>query len=169
MQWFSFERTQLSQILCFYKAVSGTRCMSIYLILKALHLISVITWFAGIFYLPRLFVYHAAADDQISKDRFVVMEAKLYRFIMNPSMIVTLVLGVWMLTLNWTGFSSQNWIWIKIALVAALIGYHHYCLGIIKAFSRGEVRHSEKFFRIFNEVPVLILISVVFLAVLKPF
>ena len=143
--------------------------MSIYLILKALHLISVITWFAGIFYLPRLFVYHAAADDQISKDRFVVMETKLYRFIMNPSMIITLILGIWMLTLNWTGFSSENWIWIKIALVAALIGYHHYCLGIIKAFSRGEVRHSEKFFRIFNEVPVLILISVVFLAVLKPF
>ena len=84
-------------------------------------------------------------------------------------MIVTLVLGIWMLTLNWSGYSSQVWIWIKIILVVVLIGYHHYCLGIIKAFARGEVRHSERFFRIFNEVPVLILVSVVFLAVLKPF
>ncbi|HBF64209.1 MAG TPA: protoporphyrinogen oxidase HemJ [Gammaproteobacteria bacterium] len=143
--------------------------MSFYLILKALHLVSVITWFAGIFYLPRLFVYHATAEDQISKDRFVIMETKLYRLIMNPSMIVTLILGIWMLALNWTGLSNQTWIWLKIAFVVALIGYHHYCLGIIKSFTRGEIRHSEKFFRIFNEVPVLILLSVVFLAVLKPF
>ena len=143
--------------------------MSIYLTLKALHLISVVTWFAGIFYLPRLFVYHATAEDQVSKDRFVIMETKLYRLIMNPSMIVTLVLGVWMLWLNWTGLSNQTWIWLKIVLVITLIGYHHYCLGIIKGFIRGEARHSEKFLRIFNEIPVLILVSVVFLAVFKPF
>lgn len=143
--------------------------MSVYLVLKALHLIGVVTWFAGIFYLPRLFVYHSTAEDQVSKDRFLIMETKLYKVIMNPSMIVTLVLGIWMLTLNWSGYSSQVWIWIKIILVVVLIGYHHYCLGIIKAFARGEVRHSERFFRIFNEVPVLILVSVVFLAVLKPF
>ena len=143
--------------------------MSVYLVLKSLHLISVVTWFAGIFYLPRLFVYHSTAEDQVSKDRFVVMETKLYRLIMNPSMIITLVLGVWMLALNWAGYSSQVWIWVKIVLIVALVGYHHYCLGIIKAFTRGEVRHSEKFFRIFNEIPVLILVSVIFLAVLKPF
>ena len=143
--------------------------MSVYLVLKALHLISVVTWFAGIFYLPRLFVYHSTAEDQVSKDRFVVMETKLYRLIMNPSMIITLVLGIWMLALNWAGYSSQVWIWVKIVLIVALVGYHHYCLGIIKAFTRGEVRHSEKFFRIFNEFPVLILVSVIFLAVLKPF
>ena len=143
--------------------------MSFYLILKALHLVSVVTWFAGIFYLPRLFVYHATTEDQIGKDRFVIMETKLYRLIMNPSMIVTLILGIWMLALNWTGLSNQIWIWLKVALVVALIGYHHYCLGIINAFTRGEIRHSEKFLRIFNEVPVLILVSVVFLAVLKPF
>lgn len=143
--------------------------MSVYLVLKSLHLISVVTWFAGIFYLPRLFVYHSTAEDQVSKDRFVVMETKLYRLIMNPSMIITLVLGIWMLALNWAGYSSQVWIWVKIVLIVALVGYHHYCLGIIKAFTRGEVRHSEKFFRIFNEIPVLILVSVIFLAVLKPF
>jgi putative membrane protein len=97
------------------------------------------------------------------------METKLYRLIMNPSMIVTLILGLWMLALNWTGLSNQTWVWLKIAFVVALIGYHHYCLGIIRSFTRGEIRHSEKFFRIFNEVPVLILLSVVFLAVLKPF
>ena len=111
--------------------------MSIYLTLIALHLISVVTWFAGIFYLPRLFVYHATAEDQVSKDSFVIMETKLYRLIMNPSMIVTLVLGVWMLWLNWTGLSNQTWIWLKIVLVITLIGYHHYCLGIIKGFIRG--------------------------------
>ncbi|MEE6246502.1 MAG: CopD family protein [Pseudomonadota bacterium] len=143
--------------------------MSVYLVLKALHLISVVTWFAGIFYLPRLFVYHSTAEDQVSKDRFVIMETKLYRLIMNPSMIITLVLGIWMLALNWAGYSSQVWIWVKIVLIVALVGYHHYGLGIIKAFTRGEVRHSEKFFRIFNEIPVLILVSVIFLAVLKPF
>ena len=143
--------------------------MSVYLVLKALHLISVVTWFAGIFYLPRLFVYHSTAEDQVSKDRFVIMETKLYRLIMNPSMIITLVLGIWMLSLNWAVYSSQVWIWVKIVLIVALVGYHHYCLGIIKAFTRGEVRHSEKFFRIFNEIPVLILVSVIFLAVLKPF
>ena len=143
--------------------------MSVYLVLKALHLISVVTWFAGVFYLPRLFVYHSTAEDQVSKDRFVVMETKLYRFIMNPSMIITLVLGIWMLALTGAGYSSQVWIWVKIVLIVALVGYHHYCLGIIKAFTRGEVRHSEKFFRIFNEIPVLILVSVIFLAVLKPF
>ena len=143
--------------------------MSVYLVLKALHLISVVTWFAGIFYLPRLFVYHSTAEDQVSKDRFVVMETKLYRLIMNPSMIITLVLGIWMLALNWAGYSSQVWIWVKIVLIVALVGYHHYCLGIIKAFTRGEVRHSERFFRIFNEIPVLILVSVILLAVLKPF
>ena len=112
--------------------------MSVYLVLKALHLIGVVTWFAGIFYLPRLFVYHSTAEDQVSKDRFLIMETKLYKVIMNPSMIVTLVLGIWMLTLNWSGYSSQVWIWIKIILVVVLIGYHHYCLGIIKAFARGE-------------------------------
>ena len=140
-----------------------------YQIVKSLHVIAIIAWMAGLLYLPRLFVYHSTAEDQVSKDRFVVMETKLYRLIMNPSMIITLVLGIWMLALNWAGYSSQVWIWVKIVLIVALVGYHHYCLGIIKAFTRGEVRHSEKFFRIFNEIPVLILVSVIFLAVLKPF
>ncbi|MDB9798283.1 CopD family protein, partial [Pseudomonadales bacterium] len=89
-------------------------------------MIALIAWFAGIFYLPRLFVYHAAARDQISKDRFKIMEIKLLRIIMNPAMILTIVLGVWMLVVNWTALSGQTWIWIKIALVLGLVGYQHF-------------------------------------------
>ena len=143
--------------------------MTQYLCLKAFHIIAVITWFAGIFYLPRLFVYHATATDTISRERFKVMEAKLFRIIMNPSMLVTLVLGVWMLILRWQAYSGHIWVWIKIALVVLLIGYHHYCLKIIKAFAQDTVPHSERFFRIFNELPVLLLLPIVILVVVKPF
>ena len=143
--------------------------MTQYLWLKAFHIIAVVTWFAGIFYLPRLFVYHASADDQPSRERFKIMEAKLYKVIMNPSMIVTLVLGIWMLALRWQAYSGQVWIWLKIFLVVLLIGYHHYCAKIIRAFAQDQVMHSEKFYRIYNELPVLILVSVVILVVVKPF
>ena len=143
--------------------------MTGYLWLKTFHLIGLICWFAGIFYLPRLFVYHASTQDQPGKERFKVMEAKLYRVIMNPSMIVTLVFGVWMLVESWQAFSGQVWIWLKLALVVALIGYHHYCLKIIKAFAEDAPLHSERFYRIFNEMPVLALIVIVILAVIKPF
>ena len=140
-----------------------------YLWLKAFHIISVITWFAGIFYLPRLFIYHAAANDDISKERFQVMESKLYRVIMNPSMLVTLVLGIWMLVDRWQAYSTHTWMWLKIALVVILIGYHHYCLTIMKNLAAGTSPHSDKFLRVFNEIPVLILIAIVILVVVKPF
>ena len=143
--------------------------MTQYLWIKAFHIVSVITWFAGIFYLPRLFVYHSMATDTQSKERFKVMEQKLYRVIMNPSMVVTLVLGVWLLVLRWQAYSGQAWLWLKLALVVLLVGYHHYCLKIIRAFAAGEAPHSERFFRIFNEIPVLILLPVVILVVVKPF
>ncbi len=141
---------------------------NMYLWLKALHIISVITWFAGIFYLPRLFVYHATVEDGISNTRFKVMEDKLYRLIMTPSMIITLGLGVWML-IEAPVFLSSWWIWIKIALVALLVVYHLNCGQIIKAFAMDENRHSERFYRIYNEIPVLILVPVVLLVVIKPF
>ncbi|MEQ8691660.1 MAG: protoporphyrinogen oxidase HemJ [Pseudomonadales bacterium] len=143
--------------------------MTAYLWFKALHIIFVICWFAGIFYLPRLFVYHASAQDAISKERFKVMERKLYRVIMNPSMILTLVFGILLLVERWQAYSTHIWLWLKIALVVGLIGYHHYCLKIIKAFARDENPHSEKFYRIFNELPVLVLFAIVILVVLKPF
>lgn len=140
-----------------------------YLWLKAFHIIAVITWFAGIFYLPRLFVYHASATDAVSKERFKTMESKLYRVIMNPSMIITLILGIAMVVDRWQAYSTHIWLWAKIILVIGVIGYHHYCLKIIKAFAADECPHSERFFRIFNEVPVLLLVPIIILVVLKPF
>ena len=143
--------------------------MTMYLWLKAIHIIFVVTWFAGLFYMPRLFVYHSTATDDISRERFKIMQHKLYRVIMNPSMIGTLVFGIWLFVESWQAYSTQGWIWVKIVLVIALIGYHHYCLRIIKAFADDRVLHSEKFFRIFNELPALVLVVAVIMVVVKPF
>ncbi|HCG69456.1 MAG TPA: protoporphyrinogen oxidase HemJ [Gammaproteobacteria bacterium] len=140
-----------------------------YLWLKVLHIISVITWFAGIFYLPRLFVYHATTEDEISNERFKVMEDKLYRLIMTPSMVVTLALGFWMLAIGWSALHVSLWIWIKISLVALLVGYHLHCGKVIKDFAADRQNRSERFFRIYNELPVFVLIPVVILVVIKPF
>ena len=139
-----------------------------YLWIKALHLISVVTWFAALFYLPRLFVYHAMAEDEISRERFKVMERKLYRGIMTPSMIAVLVFGGWLLYLN-PGLMKMGWMHAKLALVFLLIGYHHVCLAYLKKFARDENSKSHVFYRWFNEAPVLILIAVICLAVVKPF
>lgn len=139
-----------------------------YLWIKALHLISVVTWFAALFYLPRLFVYHAMAEDEISRERFKVMERKLYRGIMTPSMIAVLVLGGWLLYLN-PGLMKMGWMHAKLALVFLLIGYHHVCLAYMKKFERDANSKSHVFYRWFNEAPVLILIAVICLAVVKPF
>ncbi len=147
--------------------------MTLYLWLKAFHIIGFVCWFAGIFYMPRLFVYHASSEDAVSRERFQVMESKLYRIIMRPSMLVTVALGVAMFALNFDALSGQVWIWLKIFLIVLLIGYHHYCGAIIRKFAaapdQASQPHSEKFFRVFNELPVLALIIVVLLAVLKPF
>jgi putative membrane protein len=140
-----------------------------YLWIKAFHIISVITWMAGIFYLPRLFVYHVTTKDNISNERFKIMEEKLYRLIMTPSMIVAVGLGVWMLTIAWSGLQSSPWLWIKIALVALLVIFHLSCGQMIKAFAEDQQLRTERFFRIYNELPVLVLVPVVILAVVKPF
>ncbi|MEM7080741.1 MAG: protoporphyrinogen oxidase HemJ [Pseudomonadota bacterium] len=140
-----------------------------YLWIKAFHIIAVICWFAGIFYLPRLFVYHASAEDQISRDRFVVMESKLLNIIMRPAMILSVALGIAMLYMSWQAFAGSIWMWLKIALVVALLGYHYYCTVIARRFATGETPHSERFFRLFNELPVLLLIGIVLLVVVKPF
>lgn len=137
--------------------------------LKAFHIIAVVCWFGGLFYLPRLFVYHAMAEDRTSRERFKVMERKLYRGIMNPSMIATLALGIWMLALHWQYYLSQSWMLAKLFLVLLLVGYHHMCLGYLKKFARDENVKSHKFFRVFNEIPVLLLIGIVILVVVKPF
>ncbi|MCH4563188.1 MULTISPECIES: protoporphyrinogen oxidase HemJ [Halomonas] len=142
-----------------------------YLWIKALHLIAMVTWFAALFYLPRLYVYHAMARDrgeQQAIDHFLVMERKLYRGIMTPSMIVVLLFGGGMLLLTpaWLG---QGWMHVKLLLVALLVAYHHVCLIYLKQFAQGRCTKSHVFFRWFNELPVIALLVIVFLAVLKPF
>ena len=134
---------------------------------KALHIIAMVCWFASIFYLPRLFVYHAMSEDQISRDRFKIMERKLYRGIGTPSMIATLVFGIAMVHFNTAYYLSQTWFWIKIVLVVLLIGYHHMCGAYIKKFAADKPVPDHKFFRVFNEIPVIFLIAIVFLVVLK--
>ncbi|MBB3190075.1 protoporphyrinogen oxidase HemJ [Halomonas cerina] len=142
-----------------------------YLWIKALHLVAVVTWFAALFYLPRLYVYHAMARDrgeQQAIDYFTVMERKLYRGIMTPSMIAVLLLGGALLVLN-PGWLTQGWIHAKLLLVLLLVGYHHLCLRYLKQLAAGGCTRSHRFFRVFNELPVLALLAIVLLATLKPF
>jgi len=137
--------------------------------LKAWHLVFMVTWFAGIFYLPRLFVYHAMTDDDAGKERFKVMERKLYYFT-TPWMILTLLFGFWMLyDYAWAAFGKMLWLHIKLLLIGVLVAYHFYCGRLVRAFAEDRNRHSHVWYRWFNEVPVLILFAVVLLAVLKPF
>ncbi len=136
---------------------------------KAFHIISIICWFAALFYLPRLFVYHASSEDEISNERFKTMERKLYRGISTPSMIATLVFGFWMLSYNIQGYLSGGWLHAKLLLVALLVAYHFYSGHILKQFRDDKNTKSHVFYRWFNEFPVLILIAVVILVVVKPF
>jgi putative membrane protein len=132
---------------------------------KALHIVFVVTWFAGLFYLPRLFVYHALSHDTLSKERFKLMERKLYWGIMTPGGALALFFGLW-LWLGW-GFAG-NWLYAKLALAAALVAYHLWCGKLMRDFRAGRNRRSHVWLRWFNEFPVLVLIAAVFLAVLKP-
>jgi len=136
---------------------------------KALHIFFMTSWFAGIFYLPRLFVYHAMSEDQATRDQLKVMEGKLYRFI-TPIMWLTIGLGLWMLyDYAWSAWSSMGWLHIKLLLVTLLVGYHFYCGRLIREFAADNNRHSHVWYRWFNEIPVFILLPVVLLTVAKPF
>jgi len=141
----------------------------LYLWLKALHIVAIVCWFAGLFYLPRLFVYHAMSEDQVSRERFQVMERKLYRGIMMPSMIATLLFGIGMIAMNPGLFATGGWLHAKLTLVVVLIGYHHLCGAQLKRFARNENNRSHVFYRWFNEFPVLLLLAIVILVVVKPF
>jgi putative membrane protein len=133
---------------------------------KALHVIFMVTWFAGLFYLPRLFVYHAQAADAISIERFKIMERKLYFGIMTPGAILTVLFGAWL----WLGYGiTGGWLHAKLALVVVLVAYHVYCGKLLGDFKRDRNRHGHVWYRWFNELPVLILIGVVILVVVKPF
>jgi putative membrane protein len=135
--------------------------------IKAWHVIFMVTWFAGLFYLPRLFVYHAMAQDAQGIERFRVMGRKLYYGIMTPGAVLTLVFGVW-LWLQWFR-DAGGWMTVKLALVAVLVAYHLWCGKLLGDFRRGHNRRSHVWYRWFNEVPVLILLAVVVLVVVKPF
>jgi protoporphyrinogen IX oxidase len=136
---------------------------------KAFHIIAVVTWFAGIFYLPRLFVYHAAANDEISRERFKIMERKLYKGIMWPSMIVVISLGIWLISFNAGYYLSSGWMHAKLTLVTLLVGYHLYCGKLIQRFRDDQNQRDHVYYRWFNEIPVLILVAVVILVVVRPF
>lgn len=137
---------------------------------KALHLIFMVTWFAGLFYLPRLFVYHAMSTDQISIDRFKVMERKLFFGIMNPGAILTLIFGLWTLLANgWTSYAGTLWLHVKLVCVLLLILYHLYCGKLLSDFNHDRNRRSHVWYRWFNEIPVVFLFIIIILAVLRPF
>lgn len=135
------------------------------LFFKTIHIISVITWFAGLFYLPRLFVYHAMSNDSISLERFKIMERKLYNGIMTPSAVITILTGFYLLT--YFGFEAL-WIKIKITLVVILSIYHLMCYKYLKLFKENTNNKNHIYYRWFNEFPVIILISIIILVVYKP-
>jgi putative membrane protein len=138
---------------------------------KSFHIVFMVTWFAGLFYLPRLFVYHALAEDRPSIDRFKLMERKLFWGIMTPGAVLTIVFGVW-LWLGWfrgTEGETPRWLLAKIALVAILVGYHLWCWRLMRDFAAERNTRSHVWFRWFNEFPVLVLVATVLLVVFKPF
>jgi protoporphyrinogen IX oxidase len=139
-----------------------------YRVLLALHIVAVISWMAGMLYLPRLFVYHCEADvGSRQSETFKVMERRLLKLIINPAMIVTWVLGLW---LAWQGnWFAAPWLHVKLALVILLSGVHGMMSRYVKDFAADRNRKSQKFYRIFNEVPTVLMILIVFVVVLKPF
>ncbi|HQZ88239.1 MAG TPA: protoporphyrinogen oxidase HemJ [Gammaproteobacteria bacterium] len=138
--------------------------------IKAFHIVAMVTWFGGLFYLPRLFVYHAMSTDQISQERFKIMERKLYYGIMTPGAVFTILLGLWLLhAYAWQLYKSALWLHLKLALVLILILYHLYCGYLRRQFELNQNTHSHVFYRWLNEFPVLLLIGIVILAVVKPF
>lgn len=137
---------------------------------KAFHVIFLVTWFAGLFYLPRLFVYHSMCEDEPGRERFKVMERKLYYAITTPGMVLTVGLGLWLLfAYAWDAYKSMGWLHAKLLLAVGLIAYHFYCGRLLKAFRDDRNRHGHVFYRWFNEVPVLFLIAMVVLVIVKPF
>lgn len=136
--------------------------------IKAFHIIFMVTWFSGLFYLPRLFVYHAMATDALSIARFKIMERKLYFGIATPGAIFTLLFGLWMLSYNVTGYMHMIWFHIKLFCVLLLLAYHIYLGKLVFDFKQDKNKHSHVFYRWVNEIPVLFLVAIVILAVVKP-
>ena len=136
--------------------------------IRACHVIAMVAWFAGLFYLPRLFVYHNDSTDQISVDRFKLMEKRLYYAIMWPAAGLTTIFGTYLLTYNWFYYQQAAWLHGKLLLVAILWGYH-LCFGYyLKQFRKDIKTRTTRFYRIFNEIPTLLLVGIVVLVVVKP-
>ena len=142
--------------------------MNLYLLFKSLHLISVISWMAGLLYLPRIFVYHTEATHESQKDIFKIMERKLYNYIMMPAMLLSWLFGI--LLLHSLGFPVFKELWMQIKTLAIIIlTYYHFTLGkYLNDFAIENNRKSSKFFRIYNEIPTIILIVVIFVVIFKP-
>ncbi|MEC9061910.1 MAG: CopD family protein [Pseudomonadota bacterium] len=135
---------------------------------KALHIFFMLAWMAGLFYLPRLFVYHATTKSQVVKDEFKVMERRLWFFV-TPFALLTLAFGVALIvSYGGTWFKMSGWLHIKLLLLLAIYGYHFYLFKLMKQFARDENRHSPRFYRFLNEAPVLLILAIVCLAVVKP-
>jgi len=134
--------------------------------IKALHIVFVVTWFAGLFYLPRLFIYHAESNEPAVRAQLKIMQRRLLT-ITHVGATLALIFGAWILALV-PGFLQQHWLQLKIGLVLLLIFYHLYLMRLQKEFARDQIRHSSHWLRLFNEVPALLLIGIVLLVVLKP-
>lgn len=137
--------------------------------IKSFHIIALVSWFAALFYLPRLYVYHCEANDNISLDRFKIMERRLYYGIMWPAAIFTTVFGLAMLYIGWDFYIKAHWMHAKLILVILLWAYHLYCGYLRKQFLKNCNLHSSTFYRVINELPTVFLISIVILVVVKPF
>ena len=134
--------------------------------IKSFHIIFMVTWFAGLFYLPRLFVYHAMSEDTTSRERFKIMERKLFYGIMTPGALLTIVFGMWL----WLGYGFYGgWLHAKMALVAVLVVYHAYCGKLMMDFKHDRNLHGHRFYRWLNELPVVVLIAIILLVELQPF
>jgi putative membrane protein len=134
--------------------------------IKSFHIIFMVTWFAGLFYLPRLFVYHAMSEDRTSIERFKIMERKLFFGIMTPGAVLTVVFGVWL----WLGYGfGGGWLTAKLVLVVVLVVYHVYCGKLMLDFRHDRNRYGHVFYRWLNELPVLLLIAIILLVELQPF
>ncbi|USQ12651.1 protoporphyrinogen oxidase HemJ [Legionella lytica] len=137
------------------------------LYVKAFHIIAMVAWFAGLFYLPRLFVYHADTQDETSNERFKIMERRLYYGITWPAALLTTVLGLWLLSYNPNYYLKAGWMHAKLTLVLILWGYHLLCGHYRKVFAQDKNQKSSRFFRIYNEMPTLLLVGIVLLVVVK--
>lgn len=137
--------------------------------IKAWHIIALVAWFAGLFYLPRLFVYHTESHDNLSINRFKIMESRLFYAIIWPAGILTTVTGLWLISFNLSYYKQAGWMHVKLSLVGLLWTYHFICGYFVRQFAHDKSHYSSFFFRVFNEMPTLLLIGIVILVVVKPF